>query len=162
VAQILDRFSIGTRELTRHRLLLLEADVGLGDGGVGEAGNGGFHLLAVFRHALDDAEVQSVAHAGRNAGRLEADLKPVDTHVALLYLSFHRIKLWSVDATDPGAVATAETGVRILQHRAILRMLGIGIGRAALEAYRIIAMVTCHRDVHAGKRGIRSTCYVAH
>src|SRR5437867_3027765 len=77
------------------------------------------------------------------------DLEAVHAHVALADLALDRVELRRVVRAHPGAVAAAEAGLGVLQHRAVFGVLGVGARRAALEAHRVIAMVAGHRDVHA-------------
>src|SRR5690606_33393654 len=94
---------------------LLEADVRVRDRGVRKARDGKPRFLAVLGNVFHYAEVEGIAEAGADAGRLEADLETVDAHVALADLTLDGVELRRVVGADPGAVAAAEAGFRVLQ-----------------------------------------------
>ena len=115
------------------QLDVLKADVRLGDIGIRENREFGCRSARVVRERSPPTPKSSAlpTHADTHAG-FSPDFQAVDAHVALLDLTRHRVELRRVVGTDPSAVAATETDVRVLDHRAVLRMLGIGAGRAAL------------------------------
>ncbi len=158
---VLDWRGVRPRHLKGCCLQVLETDVGLGDVGVGEARNPGVGGFTPFRYGLDHAEVERIADARGDAGRLQTDLQPIDAHVAFLDLASHGVELRRVVGAHPCAVAAAETDVRILDHGPVLRMLGIGARRATLEADRVVAVVARHRDIDARVVGVGAALDVA-
>ncbi len=149
VAMILQRCAVHPHHVALGDAGLLETDVGVRNVRARKAGNGHLGLGAALRDVLDHAEIQGLAEAGRYAGRFQAHLQPVHAHVALAHLPLDRVELRRVVGAHPGAVAAAEADVRVLQHRAVFRELGVGAGRATLQADRVVAMVAGHRDVDA-------------
>ena len=161
IALVAQRHRVGAFHLARQRAHLLETDVRVGDVRGRKTGNAGLQLIAVLRPGLDHAEIQRATETGRRAGRLQADLQAIDAHVAFRHVAGLGIQLRRVVRAHPGAVTAAEADIRVLQHRAIFRELGIGARRAALQAHRIVAMIARHRDVQTLIGGIAAALDIA-
>jgi hypothetical protein len=118
VALVTQRHRIGAAHLARQALRLLEADVGMGDLGRGKTGNLRVEHFAVFRLALDHAEVERTGQAGRGTRRLQPDFEAVDAHIALRHVAGLVSSCGALWGT-PSAVAATEADVGVLQHRAV-------------------------------------------
>src|SRR5690606_26523620 len=159
---VFHRHGVGALHLVRQGLDLLETDIGVGDRRVGEAGDADFRLLPILRDVFHHTEIQGIAHAGGYTGGLQAHFQAVDAHIALRYLSHDGVELGRVVGAYPGAVAAAEAGVRVLEHGAVLGVLGVGGGGAALEAHRVVAVVAGHGDVEALVIRVGAPLHITH
>ena len=153
---------LSVRDISFGRVFgLLKADVRTGNRRVGKAGNrvlicsrfqGCFQLRRSSGHCPD-----------RQIHRLASNPLPGGQRTCCAGdPALNGVQLRGVIGANPGAVTTTETGFGILQHRAIFRMLGIGFGRAAFHAHRVITVVAGHGNIHALEVGIRAAFDIAH
>ena len=143
------RHAVGAFHFHGQFLFLLEADIRMRNIGARKTGDLRVQSITVFRFRFDHAEIQRAGETGRDAGRLQPDLEPVDAHIALGHMAGAGVQLRRIVRTHPGAVAAAETDVRVLQHRAVFGELGVRARRAAFQTHRVVAVVARHGYVQA-------------
>ena len=149
VTLVAQRHAVGTLHLARQAAGLLETNVRMRDLRCREAGYLCLQLVTVIGRGFYNAEVECAGKTGRDAGRFQADLQPVNAHIALGDMSGRGVQLRCIVGAHPGTVTAAKTDIRILQHGAILGELGVGQRRATLQADRVVAMIAGHGDIHA-------------
>ena len=163
VLVVLHRHRVGALHLVGQLLDLLEADVGIGDLGRRESRGS---RLAPARGLRGSFSITPKSSALPTQADTQAGFSPTSrrsTHMLHLRdLALDRVELRRVVRAHPGAVAAAEAGFRVLQHRAVFGVLGVGARRAALQAHRVVAMVARHRDVHALVVGEAAAFDIAH
>ena len=103
IAMIFEGCGVSARHFTLRGSGLLKADVWMRDLRIGKARDRGFCLHLTFGNIFDYPKVQCLAETGRNTGGLEADFKPVYTHITFADLTLLRIQLGCVIRADPGA-----------------------------------------------------------
>ncbi len=162
VLVVFNRHGVGAGHLVRQGLGLLETNVGGGDLRCREAGYLGQGLFALIGHLLNNTEIQGVADTGGHTSGLEVYLKAIDTHITFRHLTFDGIQLGGVVGADPGTVAAAETGVRVLQYGAVFDVFSVGAGWAAFQAYGVVAVVTGHGNIQALVIGVAAALDVAY